>query len=92
MDQPQHLLGSEQVGRLLNGRQRQAAGFSLVELMVVIAVMGVLLMLGFKSFAGWLQSLRVRAAAESIRTGCKSPRPRRSKRNGNVTFLRWSMA
>ncbi|MFO1405338.1 MAG: GspH/FimT family pseudopilin [Azonexus sp.] len=68
------------------GRQRQAAGFSLVELVVVIAVMGVLFMLGFKSFAVWLQSLRVRAAAESIQNGLQVAKAEALKRNGNVTF------
>jgi len=48
---------------------RGMAGFSLVELMIGIAILGILLALGVPSYTAWIQNTRIRNAAESIQGG-----------------------
>ena len=39
-------------------------GFSLVELIIAVAIMGILLSLALPSFSGYLRNVKLRAAAE----------------------------
>jgi len=51
--------------------RRRASGFSLIELMVVISVIGILLALGVPTFAKWITDSRVRGAAENLTSGLR---------------------
>jgi type IV fimbrial biogenesis protein FimT len=53
---------------------RRSAGFSLIELLIGIVVMGILLALGLPAFTTWLQSAQIRTAAESIQNGLQFAR------------------
>jgi type IV fimbrial biogenesis protein FimT len=65
---------------------KPAAGFSLVELMIAIAVFSILIMLGAPSFTSWMQSSQIRTAAESIVDGLQLARAEAVRLNANVQF------
>jgi len=65
---------------------RGMAGFSLVELMIGIAILGILLALGVPSYTAWIQNTRIRNAAESIQGGIQLARAEAVRRNTPVQF------
>jgi type IV fimbrial biogenesis protein FimT len=64
----------------------KAGGFSLIELMIVLAIMGLLLVLGVPSFSLLLQNAQVRTAAESVENGLNLARTEAVRRNARVSF------
>jgi type IV fimbrial biogenesis protein FimT len=64
-------------------RQR---GVSLIEVVVVVALLGILLAAVLPGIGSWMKSLKVRNAAESVRNGLERARTEALKRNQNVTF------
>lgn len=71
---------------------RFGRGFSLVELMVVVAVIGVLMAVGLPTFQTWLRSVQVRNAAESLLNGLQFARMEALRRNERVSFWMVSSA
>lgn len=69
---------------------RANRGFSLVELSVVVAILGLLMALGLPSFQTWLRSVQVRNAAESLQNGLQFARMEALRRNERVSF--WMVA
>ena len=67
-------------------RRRSSLGFSLVELMVVIAIVTMFLMAGAPSFSTWMQNARLRSSAESIVSGLQYARSEAVSRNARVRF------
>lgn len=63
------------------------AGFSLVELLVGIAIMAILLGLAMPAFKTWLQNTQIRNAAESIQNGLQRARAEAVGRNTDVEFV-----
>ena len=61
-------------------------GFTLVEVVVVIAIIVVLMAMGVPSFQQAIASSKVRSTAESIRNGLQMARGEAVKLNANVTF------
>jgi type IV fimbrial biogenesis protein FimT len=61
-------------------------GFSLVELMVAIAIFGIVAALGIPSYKVWIQNTRIRTASESIQNGLQIARAEAVKRNSPVQF------
>jgi type IV fimbrial biogenesis protein FimT len=64
----------------------KAAGFTLIELMVAIAVMAILLFLALPNFNIWLQNTQIRTAGEAILNGLQLARAEAVRRNTNVEF------
>jgi type IV fimbrial biogenesis protein FimT len=62
-------------------------GFNLIELMVTIAVLGILLMVGLPAFTDWMQNLKIRSAAESIQNGLQVARSTAIARNTQVSLV-----
>ena len=56
-------------------------GFTLVEIMISLTVLGILIALGAPGFIEWMQSQRVRATAESITNGLQVARGEAIRRN-----------
>ena len=63
-----------------------ARGFTLIELMITLAVMAFLLFLGVPSFATWLQNTQIRTSAESVLNGLQVARNQAVQRNSAVRF------
>lgn len=64
-------------------RQR---GFTLIELVVTLTVLGLLVALGMPSMSDWMASLRIRNAAESAQSGLSKARMEAMRRNRVVTY------
>lgn len=61
-------------------------GFTPIELMVVLVMIGVLLATLMPSMTEWMRNLQVRSAAESLSTGLQKARAEAVRRNQNVYF------
>ena len=66
--------------------KRKFSGFSLIELMVTVAVIGVLASFAIPSYQNWIQNNRTRNAAESIQNGIQLARAEAVNRNDLVQF------
>jgi type IV fimbrial biogenesis protein FimT len=64
-------------------RQR---GFSLIELMVAIAILGLLMLAAMPSIGAWLENIRIRNEGESVMNGLQTARAEAVRRNQNVSF------
>jgi type IV fimbrial biogenesis protein FimT len=60
--------------------------FSLVELMVTVAVLSLLMVLAVPSFTEWIQNSRIRTAAESLQNGLQLARAEAVRRNARIEF------
>ena len=65
---------------------RQKAGFTLVELVITMAVLAVLLALGLPSFNIWTQNSQIRTVAGAIQNGLNLARAEAVRRNSLVRF------
>ena len=63
------------------------AGFTLVELLITVAIAGVLLSLAFPSFRAWMQNAKIRTAAEGIQNGLQLARIEAVRRNARVSWV-----
>jgi len=61
-------------------------GFTLIELMITVAVLGILILLGLPSYKQWMQNTQIRNATESILNGLQLARAEAVKRNTAVQF------
>mgnify|MGYP001616275942 CR=1 FL=1 len=64
----------------------KASGFTLIEMMVAVAIMGILAAVAFPSLQTMLRNSEVRNAAESVVNGLQKARGEAVSRNANVTF------
>jgi type IV fimbrial biogenesis protein FimT len=65
---------------------RPVAGFSLVEMMTALVVIGILFMVGLPSLATWMQNTQLRNSAESVVNGLQLARNEAVRRNRTVQF------
>lgn len=68
------------------GRLRSMRGFSPVELLVTLAIMGILLALAAPSYMVWISNMRIRTTAESIKNGLQLARGEAVRRNDQIRF------
>ena len=62
-------------------------GFSLVELMIGIAILGILMMFGVPAFSTYLQNSKLRSAAENFYVGMQMARAEAVRRNTQVQLV-----
>jgi type IV fimbrial biogenesis protein FimT len=67
-------------------RRAPSRGFSLIELIVVMAVMAMLTMMAAPSFSVWVANSRIRVTAESVLSGLQSAKSEAVTRNTRVRF------
>ena len=77
------LLAYQEGRNMLTRRER---GVSLVEIMIGVAISGMLLMAGIPGFTSWIQNSQNRTAAESVVNGLQLARVEAVKRNTAVRF------
>jgi len=68
---------------MLAMRQR---GFSLVELMVAVAILALLIVAAMPSLGTWLENTRIRNEGDSLVNGLQTARAEAVRRNQNVSF------
>lgn len=61
-------------------------GFSMVEMAVTLAVLGILLASAMPSLGDWMVNARIRNTAESIHEGLQKARTEAVRRNQSITF------
>ncbi len=61
-------------------------GFSLIELVVTIAVLALILMAAVPGMGLWLENTRIRNVADSIQTGLQLARSEAVRRNQSISF------
>ena len=61
-------------------------GFTIVELLVTVAVLGIVLMLGLPNISAWLQNTQIRNGAEAMVSGLQFARAEALRRNRPVRF------
>ena len=79
------MLGAEEGRLMLIGRG--ARGFTIIELMVGLTIMGVIVALGVPSFATYLQSTKLASSAQSYLSGVQLARAEAIRRNLPVQFV-----
>jgi type IV fimbrial biogenesis protein FimT len=62
------------------------SGITLIEIVIALAVIGMLMVAGLPAMSGMLANIRVRGAAEEVASGLQLARAEAMKRNQNVTF------
>lgn len=67
-------------------KQLQMRGFSLIELMVALVIIGVFITMGVPAFALFLQNTQIRNAAETTLSGINLARAEAIRRNAAVRF------
>jgi type IV fimbrial biogenesis protein FimT len=65
---------------------KRSAGFTLIELMITLAVLALLLMIGLPNLSAWLANTQIRTAAEAMQAGLQLARAEALRRNVNVRF------
>lgn len=70
---------------MLNRPRQQ--GFSLLELMIAITLLGILLVLGIPGMGNWLQNAQIRTATDSMLGGLQLARSEAIRRNTLVQFV-----
>jgi type IV fimbrial biogenesis protein FimT len=63
-----------------------ARGFTLIEMVVVVAILGILVGLGASNYGVWITNSRIRTAAETLASGLNTARNEAIKRNRLVRF------
>jgi len=66
--------------------KRPQSGFTLIEMMIGLAVMGILLAVALPAFNQFLQNTKIRNAAEATMTGLNLARAEALRRNASVRF------
>jgi type IV fimbrial biogenesis protein FimT len=62
-------------------------GFTLIELMIGLAIVGILVFVGLPEFSIMMANIQIRAAAEAMTNGMQTARGEAVQRNGSVQFV-----
>ena len=65
----------------------RAHGFSLIELMIGLAIIAIMMGIAAPSFVTWMQNSQIRNAAESVKSGLQRARAEAVSQNTNVEFV-----
>jgi type IV fimbrial biogenesis protein FimT len=65
---------------------KSSHGFTLIEMMITLAVFALLIMIGLPGMTTWLQNTQIRTSAETMRSGLQFARAEALRRNAPVRF------
>jgi len=65
----------------------KGAGFSMIELMIVVSIMGIGLAAGVPQFTRWMQDAKTRTIAEGLQTGIRLAQTEAVRQGRQVTFF-----
>lgn len=68
-------------------RSIREGGFTLIEMMITLAVLGVIVALGLPGIMQWMQNSQIRVAADSIQAGMTTARIEAIRRNTAVSVV-----
>ncbi len=71
---------------MLMRRPSRAGGFTIIELMLTVTVLGIVLMIGLPNLSAWLQNTQIRNSAEAMVSGLQLARAEALRRNRQVHF------
>lgn len=63
---------------------KSCAGFTLIELMVVIVILAIMLFIALPNFAVWMQNTQIRTAGEAVLNGMQLARAEAIRRNVSI--------
>lgn len=63
------------------------AGFSLIELMIVIAILSIVMTMAVPAFGLWTRNIKVRTMAEAVQNGLRYAMNEAAHRNSNVSLI-----
>ena len=86
--EPKWLLDDEEGATVPVIRRRPAVanGFTLIELIVTITLLGILVALGLPSFTAWIRNSQVRSVAEALQNGLRTAQTEAVRRNRQVVM------
>ena len=67
--------------------RRAARGFTLIELAITLAVLGILISYGLPQFTAWINNTKIRTTAEGIANGVQLARAEAVRGNQRVQFV-----
>ena len=67
--------------------RKHDGGFTLIELVIAFALLGILVTLAVPAFQHWIQNAQIRNGAEGILNGLQHARGEAVRRNMNIQFL-----
>lgn len=67
-------------------RLRRQAGFTLIELMIALAVSSILMLMAVPNYQRWVQNSKIRSVAESVLHGLQAARAEAIRLNARVEF------
>lgn len=71
---------------MLGSVKKQHYGFTLIELIIVVVIIGILYAAAAPSFQTWIGNMKIRAQAENILQGIQTTRAEAIKRNTTIWF------
>jgi type IV fimbrial biogenesis protein FimT len=72
---------------MLTNRTGSSRGFTLIELMIGLVILGILIVVAMPTYSAWMANTQIRNLAESLQNGLRLAQSEAAKRNAQVDFV-----